>query len=250
MKASDTPPPVDDDFPFYNGRPTTVTAAQWWLVMLSVALAFFILSGPIPVMVNQVGGFLRAILYIVIPLAVLGWVSSGHWKAVFRKLRPRDFLVMAGFAILNLIISVLVGSIILKVFGAEVNPMVAGLPEQGESDRILFFARTFFQLIGEEVMTMLPFLAILYFAFSRMKWSRRNAVIAAYLASAILFGLLHLPSYNWNWIQCLLVIGTARLVLTIPYLITKNLWVSAGAHILNDWLIFGFTLFATLRAAS
>jgi len=35
------------------------------------------------------------------------------------------------------------------------------------------------------------------------------------------------------------VIGTARLVLTLPWILTKNIWVSTGAHIINDWLLLG-----------
>jgi hypothetical protein len=34
----------------------------------------------------------------------------------------------------------------------------------------------------------------------------------------------------------------ARLVLTLPWIVTKNIWVSTGAHIINDWLLFLVTL--------
>ncbi len=44
------------------------------------------------------------------------------------------------------------------------------------------------------------------------------------------------------------LLGAMRLVLTLPYLMTKNIWVSAGAHILNDWLLFGAVMAAGLRA--
>jgi len=240
--------PRRDDFPFYNGHPATVTPLGWGIVMLAVAAGFAILTAPIPVMLNTAGGFLRAILFVVVPIAALGMVSSGHWRALFRKLRVRDFLMMAGFAILNLIVSGVVGFVIGKFLGADANLAVEGLATSSSSDNVVFFARTFIQLIGEEVITILPFLAVMYLGFSKFKLSRRNAIIAAYLVSTVIFGLVHLPSYNWNLIQCLVVIGTARLVLTIPYMITKNLWVSAGAHILNDWLIFGIAIAGAARA--
>jgi membrane protease YdiL (CAAX protease family) len=50
--------------------------------------------------------------------------------------------------------------------------------------------------------------------------------------------LLHLPTYDWNWIQCIVIIGSARMVLTLPWILTKNIWVSTGAHIINDWSLF------------
>ena len=45
--------------------------------------------------------------------------------------------------------------------------------------------------------------------------------------------------------QCLVVIGSARLVLTWAYVWTKNIWVSTGAHILNDWALIAPTVFLT-----
>jgi membrane protease YdiL (CAAX protease family) len=39
-----------------------------------------------------------------------------------------------------------------------------------------------------------------------------------------------------------LVIGVARMVLTLPWIMTKNIWVSTGAHIINDWSLFGLAL--------
>ncbi|MGD9812090.1 MAG: CPBP family glutamic-type intramembrane protease, partial [Sphingobium sp.] len=53
---------------------------------------------------------------------------------------------------------------------------------------------------------------------------------------------IHLPTYNWNILQCLILIGGARLVLTLAYIKTKNLWVCTGAHILNDWATFGLAI--------
>ncbi|WP_267908354.1 CPBP family intramembrane glutamic endopeptidase [Antrihabitans stalagmiti] len=75
-----------------------------------------------------------------------------------------------------------------------------------------------------------------------MQWSRRSAMLAAWLVTALIFGAVHLPTYDWNVVQAVVGIGIVRLILTLGYLITKNIWVSTGAHILNDWTIFGFAL--------
>jgi membrane protease YdiL (CAAX protease family) len=42
--------------------------------------------------------------------------------------------------------------------------------------------------------------------------------------------------------QALGGVGVVRLVLTLPYIMTKNIWVSTGAHVLNDWFTFSITL--------
>ena len=71
--------------------------------------------------------------------------------------------------------------------------------------------------------------------------TRRVGIGIALLASSLIFGAAHLPTYDWNWTQSLVVIGTARIMLTLAYILTRNLWVSAGAHILNDWAGFVIT---------
>jgi hypothetical protein len=43
-------------------------------------------------------------------------------------------------------------------------------------------------------------------------------------------------------VQSFVIIGSARLVLSLAYMKTKNLWVSTGAHILNDWSLLGLSL--------
>jgi len=32
------------------------------------------------------------------------------------------------------------------------------------------------------------------------------------------------------------------MMLTLPWILTKNIWVSTGAHIVNDWLLLVMTL--------
>jgi uncharacterized membrane protein len=106
-----------------------------------------------------------------------------------------------------------------------------------------FFAKVGLQLLGEELITILPFLAILTWLHKKAQMGRNAAVLAAWLLSAIIFALLHLPTYDWNIVQCLAIIGTARLVLTWAYVWTKNIWVSTGAHVINDWALIGSTVF-------
>jgi len=105
-----------------------------------------------------------------------------------------------------------------------------------------FYAKTVPQLFGEEVITLLPFLALLTWLTRSAKWSRRAAILGAWVITSVVFGLLHLPTYDWNVIQCVFVIGTARMMLTLPWIMTKNIWVSTGAHVINDWILFSLSL--------
>ena len=103
------------------------------------------------------------------------------------------------------------------------------------------FALVAVQLLGEELVTILPLLATVAL-LHRVGMPARWAIAVAWVATALLFGALHLPTYQWHVGQALLVIGTARLVLTAVFLCTRNLWASTIAHIANDWAIMAFAL--------
>ena len=111
----------------------------------------------------------------------------------------------------------------------------------GTGDLLVFLSQTFIQLIGEELVTILPLRAVLWFCVQKLRMSRTTGLIVAVLVSTAWFAAMHLPTYGWNFLQCFAIIGSARLVLTAAFLLTRNLWVSAGAHILNDWSIFVLT---------
>ena len=72
----------------------------------------------------------------------------------------------------------------------------------------------------------------------------------AALIPRVLFPAIMLAAFiamTGRFAQALIGIGAARLVLTLAFIRTKNIGVSTGAHILNDWV--GFT-FVILSAAA
>lgn len=129
-----------------------------------------------------------------------------------------------------------------SLFGAATNPSVSALAEMTSGERVAFFAKTVPQLFGEEILSILPFLAVLYAMHAKAGMGRKPAILVAWLLTAIVFGAAHLPTYDWNFMQCFVIIGVARRVLLLPYIKTKNIWVSTGAHILTDWIMFGVTI--------
>ena len=141
---------------------------------------------------------------------------------------------MVLFALLNIAVTMAVGATVKFTLGAASNPAIATASSLAPRDLALFLSKTAIQLVGEEVLTILPFLALLQVLISRCGLGRAAGVFWAWLVSAFLFGLIHLPTYDWDFAQCLIIIGTARLVLSLAYIKTKNLWISSGAHILND----------------
>ncbi|TQC50282.1 CPBP family intramembrane metalloprotease [Rhodococcus sp. WS4] len=224
------------DFPFYNGVPAALSVRQWVLVWASVAVGFAAL-----ILIPQPNNFVALIpriLFVAIPLVMLARVTREHWKALFRRVTGRDVLTMIGFALLNLAVSAGLALIVQSLFDVASNEAIDSAGKASALDTVAFYVGTGIQLVGEEVFTMIPFLAVMYFLFTKATLSRKTAIVVAWLLSAVWFGAAHLQTYDWNFAQAFIVIGGARLVLTLAYIRTKNLWVSTGAHIINDWTLF------------
>ena len=238
------------DFPFYADTPPTVSGAGWLLVLVATAIGFAALGTPMPFEDNIVTGWLRAAVFVGLPLLALALAAPGRWQAIFRRVGLREVLLMFVFAILNIIITMSIGTL-MTIFGTTTgNEGIASAANLEGARLASFFAKVGLQLLGEELITILPFLAILWYCHVKAGLGRNAAVLIAWLVSAIAFALIHLPTYNWNVVQCLMIIGSARLVLTWAYVWTKNIWVSTGAHIINDWLIIGSTVFLAPLAAT
>ncbi|MDM0046816.1 CPBP family intramembrane metalloprotease [Variovorax dokdonensis] len=237
-----------DDFPFYNAHPTLIRGLQWWFVMGMVVLGFAFLTTQLLAPTGAAAPYLAAILFPVVPLVGLVIVAPAHWHAIFRRVGWRDVMWMFLIAMLNIAVTFLVALTLGTAGTMNANAAVAGLVNMSTIDRSLFFVRTAPQLFGEEVVTILPFLATLYLLSAKLKLSRRQSILGAWLVSSAWFAAIHLPTYGWNLMQCFVVIGSARLVLSLAYIKTKNIWVSTGAHIINDWTLFGgLLILAALR---
>ena len=235
------------DFPFYNGKPYSFSGQQWWLIFGSVILAFIVLSGYKYVLPGQWSRTAAGILVAVVPLAVMHYIKPGSWRKLFSKIRPSDVLLMIGCAALTLVVTILVNHVVHAVFGSSANPAAGALSGGDALAKALFLGGAFVSLIGEEIFTILPFLGLLYYFYQKQGMSRKRAIILAYLLSAIFFGAAHLQTYNWNIAQAIVTISVARLVLSLAYIRTKNLWVSAGAHIMVDFSIFLSVIFSGVK---
>ena len=233
--------------------------------LLGAALAF-LLAAVISVPIAKRLGFSPVVGYLLVGIAIgpVGFnvadpsvVSTvaelGIVMLLFLvglELKPSSLLSMGhfifGLGTAQLVLSAAAFAL-LAYFGLGFNPaaaVVSGLALSVSGTAIAL------QLLGEELITILPFLAVLAFCHAHTGMGRNASVIVAWLASAVAFGLIHLPTYDWNLIQCLVVIGSARLVLTWAYIWSKNIWVSTGAHIINDWTLIASTTFLAPLATS
>lgn len=237
----------DKDFPFYNGKPIKISASKWAIIIAFLIFGFILLTKMnLPFIPFKVNEFLQT---ISLPLfAVLGlYLTIGSYiKKFFRPLHKKDILTIIVFAILSLIVSSALSAIVGALSGGvKANPAAA---VHGGADALPQFLwsrfLTIIQLFGEEFMALIPFLACLTFFYHQNPHKRKRAVWLALICSSLIFGLLHLPTYQWDFVQCIFVIGLGRVIDSLAYVKTKNLLVTYIAHVIYDLAIYIFAFLA------
>lgn len=236
------------DFPSCAGQPLHLGARSWGLLLLSVLAGFgLLLWAPLA---GAWGQWLTRLLFVGLPLACLAWLAGRKAWALFGPFGWREAAFSAGAALLAIVASFAAALVVGKFSTVAPNPEVQASASLAWPDFALQLASMAPQLLGEELLTILPFLALLQLASTRLGCSRGPGIALALLGSTLLFSAAHLPTYDWNWGQCLGVIGAARVVLTLAYIATRNLWVSTGAHVLTDWTEFTLAFLMARSAAA
>ncbi|WP_084798622.1 CPBP family intramembrane glutamic endopeptidase [Pleomorphomonas koreensis] len=223
--------------PFVAGNPA-ISGRGCVLIIASILLGFTILSSPQAKSLSGGLTIIPALLFTALPLSALAYVSEGRANALFRHYDIKALGLSLLFALCTITASFLAGWIASFDTAMKQNPVNDLVAAMRLSELPVFLIRTFVQLIGEELATILPLLAATWLFMSRLHASYASSIWAGTLVSTLWFSAMHLPTYDWNIVQCFLVIGISRLILTASYLYTKNIWVSAGAHIINDWTFF------------
>lgn len=98
---------------------------------------------------------------------------------------------------------------------------------------IIFLVKSIPMLLGEELLTIVILLII-----ANLLGGTKKAVIAGVVVSTLVFALLHLPTYQWNLLQCILVIGVARIPFTLASLRSNSIWMGYAVHVAYDWTAF------------
>lgn len=223
----------NDDFPFYDGKPFYLTGIQSFILLIIPILSTIIFE----YMGMSIPSFIPPFINIIIPLGIFIILTKSSWTKLFRKIKLKDIKLIVIVLIVNYLITIIVGLSMKEITTLSVNPAADIIKGNTQFENIIFFIKTIPMLFGEELITIIPFLVILQLANKTLKFSRKKAIIVAWVISALIFGAIHLPTYNWNIVQAILGISIVRLVLTYPYIKTKNLWISFFVHLLNDWIL-------------
>lgn len=225
------------DFPFYDGRPVPLGATGCLWILAACASGFLALLAAPHIVQGAMGSWIGIILFVALQLMGL-WLAVGPaWTAIFHRPTWREALLAIACVPLVFGLPALVALFVVGSQHLTPNQMIQATGHLSPVQALGFFSMSAIQLLGEELVTLLPFLVLLT-ALKRTALKPWAAIGIAWLATSLMFGALHLPTYGWNFAQALLVIGTARLVLTGVYMLTRNIWASTITHIGNDWMLF------------
>ncbi len=104
-----------------------------------------------------------------------------------------------------------------------------------------FIVSTMIQFIAEEIIFIIPFL----FVINKLRTGNEKLkTLAAILVSSVIFGAMHLTTYNFNILQAVLVISIIRTGLSMSYVLSKNLTVTYLVHMIYDWVLIWIYLAA------
>lgn len=257
-----------DDFPFYRGLPVTIDGKGWARILSLLILGLLcLMMGYFPSLPYWLESYALALLLPAAAILGLRWgAGPGAVRALFRRPRLRDLGTLAFFLVLSIASSMLLTQVAdyLTAADAPLNsnpaamaqdetfyqPPLDPLDPEGEwvessfgiGEFLLMRGAEVFQLMGEELLGVLPMLWMLWW-FTKKGMPRIHAVWVSWVLSSLLFGVWHLPTYDFHLLQSLVVIGVGRMVDTAAYIKTKNLWMSYAVHLLFDWFVFVMVFF-------
>ncbi|MEP6634586.1 MAG: CPBP family intramembrane glutamic endopeptidase [Luteimonas sp.] len=180
---------------------------------------------------------------MTIQLVVAAPAISSGWRSIFRRPTFRDIAIALACVPATVILPAIVAFLVIGSANLSANPVIEDIGSLAPAAVVNMFATSGVQLIGEELVTILPFLALVTL-LNRLGFKPWLTIGLSWIVTSLAFGALHLPTYDWHAGQALIGIGLARVVLTGVFLLTKNLWASTVTHVVNDWLMLTISVLA------
>ncbi|MGG5357887.1 MULTISPECIES: CPBP family intramembrane glutamic endopeptidase [unclassified Enterococcus] len=246
----------DLDYPYTYGEKSEFDLFAWFKIFSIAILAFFTLSfffgdvvdllrDSFPTLIKKYTieiTIFSGILYLLMNLAGLEWAAKKNWKLLFKKLTFKDLKIVIGFTILTFLVSILIdGHLFQWIFGVNAkNPVVAS--DVTLTATITTLIEASFQVVGEEFVAIIPFLLVVSLG-KRLHFSQTLTLAIAIVISSLIFGMAHTWTYG-GLLQGIVAVFFSRIVMTMAYVKTKNLWVSYLVHYLFDSISFLLTFWA------
>lgn len=164
-------------------------------------------------------------------------------RQFFGKLARRSWVIIPAVMVTSLVLTLSAAAIgrYFHLLRLNANPTGTILQSHGLWSNIGYLLQSAVQIAGEEIFTAA--IALPIFCLVARRISKRTSWWLSCLVSAVIFGGIHLTTYNWDLYQCLVVIGLTRLPFNEAWRRTNSLWGGVITHILYDYLLLAKNLF-------
>lgn len=168
-------------------------------------------------------------------------------KKIFSKPKKGSFKLIVVSIIGAYLISISTGVISNFILHqtTAINPIKEQFGGSLFGSFIMLF-KTLFMLAGEEILVTLPLIIIVSLLINKTKLSQSKAVIIATILTAIIFGAMHLSTYQWNLFQCFVTVALTRIPFTIASLKSDSMISGIIGHIAFDWILFAGMIISQL----
>ncbi|WP_229062601.1 CPBP family intramembrane glutamic endopeptidase [Peptoniphilus harei] len=224
----------------YKREYPIIEAKTWkWVLSLFLCIGSFFLVSLIFGLLGSQNEVLIALLISASCLMSLWLVDRQFIFKIFLPLKMKDLLYILlglGFSF----VAVVFASIAMAQMGIQgsENPIFDVLTDENIKR---FIVSTMIQFIAEEIIFIIPFL----FVINKLRTKNEKLkTLAAILVSSVIFGAMHLTTYNFNILQAVLVISIIRTGLSMSYVLSKNLTVTYLVHMIYDWVLIWIYLAA------
>ncbi|KZX16280.1 hypothetical protein MBCUT_09580 [Methanobrevibacter cuticularis] len=214
------------DFPFYRNNPK-LNVGKWVLLAISVIMPMILIFSP-----HTFGGRLGNLSYFLIPFVIFGILTSWNYNLICKKFQKNDIKLIIILLVTDFLFTFAIA--IILTLGLHLN--IHANPAIGELNSLLFWIIYPFQIFGEELIKIIPFLIFLSLFYKFTKKRKLSIVISTGIV-LLIFGLLHFPTYH-NIISILLLQGLGSIFIMFAYIKTKNIFVSFVIHVLYDLITF------------
>ncbi|MEG0364783.1 MAG: hypothetical protein RR543_02195 [Erysipelotrichales bacterium] len=204
-------------------------AALITFLMVGIEIVQAINGKPIPSAANLSG------ILIIFVLPILFLIINRTLKKAPKPYltKKQKILLVVDTILLELFITLFFAGVYTSLAGdLQDNP---GL-ELSDGEYIFTMILLAWQLLGEEAMKISIFLFI--YKDISYKQEKNKQYVIAWLISVTVFGLMHLSTYGFNFVHCILIIGLPTILYAIVWAISEKPLYMWLIHFLYDFFIF------------
>lgn len=166
---------------------------------------------------------------------------GNQWELAqtFSAVKGQSLAVDRTLYFLTWIVGSIAGGLASHFFGSETNPQDVLSASHSGAWTAFWLVRleNVFQLLGEEFLALMPFLAFAQLGY-HWGWSKKRALLFGLVVSSVIFGLYHISTYGYNVGYAILGLTFTRIAMTMAYMKTKSIWASYAVHFTFDFLSF------------